>query len=144
VSRNYSAEHNKVQAMTCKKNVLNINNECVAEPLRYCQCHYLRGVTTMRICEAQLCQECRQNNGTISGDRASNPRVKYCQACSLLIRSHQSTKWKRARRSVIGWRAYQEEYSTYVNPEEKRDYHRHYLRRWRAMRLTGVKMTNSK
>lgn len=88
----------------------------------------------MKVCQAQLCADCRLNSGVITGVRADNPRVKYCKACSLLIRNRQSSKWKRARRSMIGWRAYQDEYSPYYSQDERRLYHRQYMRRWRVKR----------
>ena len=92
----------------------------------------------MRYCEAQLCSDCLNNQGQILGDRALNPRARYCAACSLLIRRRQSARWKQLRRSAIGWRAYQQEYSPYADQEEKRIYHRHYIRRWRAARKASL------
>lgn len=88
----------------------------------------------MSVCKAQLCSECREKQGKMTGRRSQNPRVKYCQSCSQLVRNLQSAVWKRNRRATVGWRTYQEEYSTYVDKEEERKYHREYLKKWRAKR----------
>lgn len=84
-----------------------------------------------RICQARVSRACEMRSGLLELFRVHRT-TRYCRDCSPIVRRRRSAEWKRKKRRELGWRAYRDEYSTYVDQAQERNYHREYMRDWRA------------